>query len=484
MDEAADYAALAALASLDKYVFENVSGDVRTSVSKEEEEEEEEDDDDDDDDDDNEDHDDELKMPTTADVGTIGRVEGEDELFAVALLAEEFLDGTPATACQLVALRAAVAEIKAEDSNEPLVVAAEPSEEKSREIVLSLESLRRDKLLPFSKKGDLLSCVGNCKRACLARLLLADATSMLRLRKRALWLADAAGRKFAANDGVAAPSQWGGQGGGKRTHATIRAVAKPPPRDGADAPKGKDRLAPASSRAGAREVMEARRQKDEEGEGDGPSPPKRLRAGSDVEELSTQQELPRSLPEARKSREIFAADLALKLRAVPVGEDKPLCCWGAVLFASATSFDYWYDKPKGQGGQTRLELLELASYRRRTRDRAGMVPWVLLTGEQCGCPQNCHSLNLESVLKTRYDELCDCESLRDENAVVSRLLVDDLGQRTSVCLPFLESWLLFPASFQFLSFLLAEALRALRIHCNLRYCYPEICAHYHHIQIS
>jgi hypothetical protein len=52
--------------------------------------------------------------------------------------------------------------------------------------------------------------------------------------------------------------------------------------------------------------------------------------------------------------------------------------------------------------------------------------------------------HVESVLKARYDELCDCESLRDENAVVSHLLVDDLGLRTSVCLPFLERWLLFP----------------------------------------
>jgi hypothetical protein len=64
MDEEEDYATFAALASLDKYAFENVSGDVRTSVSKKK---------DDDDDDDDEDHDDELTMPTTAVVGTIGQ---------------------------------------------------------------------------------------------------------------------------------------------------------------------------------------------------------------------------------------------------------------------------------------------------------------------------------------------------------------------------------------------------------------------------
>jgi hypothetical protein len=88
--------------------------------------------------------------------------------------------------------------------------------------------------------------------------------------------------------------------------------------------------------------------------------------------------------------------------------------------------------------------MELYSYRRRNLDRAGMVPWEQLTKDRCGCPNNCQSSFLESVLKARFAELCDCESLKDENVVVSRLLYDNFGQRTIVCLPFLESWLLLP----------------------------------------
>jgi hypothetical protein len=412
---------------------------------------------------------DEPMVPTTVDegssgdatavVGNIDSVEGggeeeEEELLALALLAEDHAGGELAGAHALERLLAALYEANAEGLEELLEVAVEPlNEESRRAVVESLESLRRDRLLPFSKDGELLSCLGDCKRACISKLFVEDLSSMLLQRKTARWWADAARSKFAANDAVAASSQWGGQGGGKQAHARQTAYAKPP-RTGAEAAKGPARLATASNHAGANEVLGARRRRGAEqgggeedgcdGEGDGPGPPKRPREGH-PEEPSTQQNLPRSLAEARKGREKYAVDVAMQLRKVPEGEKKPRCCWRAVCYMTSTSLDYWYDTPNGQDGQTRLELLELYSYRRRDRDRAGMSSLEELKSLECGCFNNCQDLLSTAVLTARFEELCNCESIKDENVVVSRLLVDDLGQRTGVCLPFLDRWLLFPS---------------------------------------
>ena len=148
--------------------------------------------------------------------------------------------------------------------------------------------------------------------------------------------------------------------------------------------------------------------------------------------------LPRTMTEAKQSREEILSLIALELRENNA-DGKPRCCWGAVCFVTCTSKNYWCFEPTGRSA-SRIEHLGLSTYRRRKPDRANLDSFETLRSIACSCERRCHEVTM-AILQARYSEICACRSQRDENIVLARLMWDDVGRRTGLCDGFFSRWL-------------------------------------------
>jgi hypothetical protein len=150
---------------------------------------------------------------------------------------------------------------------------------------------------------------------------------------------------------------------------------------------------------------------------------------------------PRDMADARQRREYFASAAALELMSDPDAANN--CCVKCVCFVTATSTDYWFKAPVG--GEPRIDALGLRKFTTRTSARKNMLSFDELVATPCNCSlkNNCHQIS-RAILEARYREMCACTSRKDENVLVTRILVDELGRRSGVCLGFLEKWLGYP----------------------------------------